>query len=304
MGENEKISIFNIKRFAVHDGPGIRTSIFFKGCSLHCPWCQNPEGISQTKNLLYYKGRCIECHACIAHCPKNAIEKMPGSGKIYINRDKCDLCGECVNHCPSGALRFDTKEYSISELVNELERDLVFFEESNGGVTFSGGEPLLQAKIIEAIAKKVQKNKIHIAVESSLMIPFSTVKKAIEFVDLFIIDLKILDKEQAKKTIGMDLDLYQKNLEFLFANDVDLICRTPLIPGYTNDDSNLKSIKSFVNELNLKYKRNISIELINFNPLSKTKYQQLGQPLPDINRWTKYSSIEIETFYTLLKNEQ
>lgn len=113
---------------------------------------------------------------------------------------------------------------------------------------------------------------------------------------MFIIDLKILDKEQAKNTIGMDLDLYRKNPEFLFANNIDLICRIPLIPGYTDSDSNLKSIKSFVNELNLKYKRNVSIELINFNPLSKTKYQQLGQPLPDIKRWTKYSTKEIETF--------
>ncbi len=304
MHKDDKISIFNIKRFAVHDGPGIRTSVFLKGCSLFCPWCQNPEGISKTKNLLYCKGRCIECHSCIAHCPQNAIEELPGSGKIHINRDKCDLCGECVIHCPSGALSFDTKEYFLSELGQELKRDLVFFEESNGGVTFSGGEPLLQANTIAVIAKELKRNKIHLAVESSLMIPFSILKKAIEFVDLFIVDLKILDKEQSKETIGMDLDLYRKNLEYLFANNVDLICRIPLIPGYTDSDSNLKSIKSFVNELNLKYNRNISIELINFNPLSKTKYQQLGQPLPDINRWTKYSTKEIETFYTLLKNEQ
>jgi len=304
MDKNNKVSIFNIKRFAVHDGPGIRTSVFFKGCSLHCPWCQNPEGISKTKNLLYYKSRCIECHSCIAHCPKNAIEKLPGSGKIYINRNKCDLCGECVNHCPSGALTFDTKKYSLSELVQELKRDLVFFEESNGGVTFSGGEPLLQVKAIVEIAKKLQKNKIHIAVESSLMVPFSTIKKAIEFVDLFIVDLKILDKDQSKKTIGMDLDLYRKNLDYLFASDVDLICRVPLIPGYTDSDLNLKSIKSFIKELNLKYKRNISVETINFNPLSKVKYQQLGQPLPSIERWEKFSGKEIKTINNLLNDEQ
>jgi pyruvate formate lyase activating enzyme len=301
--KSDKISIFNIKRFAVHDGPGIRTSVFFKGCSLFCPWCQNPEGISKTKNLLYYKGRCIECHSCITHCPQYAIEKLPESGKIHIKRDKCDLCGECVNHCPSGALSFDTEEYSLSELVQELERDLVFFEESNGGVTFTGGEPLLQVKTIIEIATHLQKNKIHIAVESSLMVPFSTLKEAIGFVDLFIVDLKILDKEQSKKTVGMDMDLYRKNLEYLFASDVDLMCRIPLIPEYTDSDSNLTSIKSFVKKLNLKYKRNISVEPINFNPLSKTKYQQLGQALPAIERWKKYSAKEMETFYTKLNDE-
>ncbi|MDB4584320.1 glycyl-radical enzyme activating protein [Draconibacterium sp.] len=304
MDKTNKISIFNIKRFAVHDGPGIRTSVFFKGCSLFCSWCQNPEGISKTKNLLYYKGRCIECYSCIAHCPQNAIEKLPEGEKIHINREICDLCGECVMHCPSGALSFDSKEYSLSGLVQELERDLVFFKESNGGVTFTGGEPLLQAKTIVEIAKHLQKNKIHIAVESSLMVPFLTLKEAVEFVDLFIVDLKILDKQRSKKMIGMDLDLYQKNLEYLFAKDVDLICRVPLIPGYTDSESNLKSIKSFVNELNLKYKRNNSIEPINFNPLSKTKYLQLGQPLPAIERWRKYSGNEIATFYTILNDEK
>lgn len=304
MDKNNKISIFNIKRFAVHDGPGIRTSLFLKGCSLFCPWCQNPEGISKTKNLLYYKSRCIECHSCIEHCPENAIEKLHGSGKININRDKCNLCGECVEHCPSGALIFDTKEYTLSELVQELERDLVFFKESNGGVTFTGGEPLLQVKTIAETAKQLQKNKIHIAVESCLMVPFSTLKMAVDFVDLFIVDLKILNREQAKKTIGMDFDLFRKNLEYLFANSVDLICRVPLIPGYTDFESNLQAVKSFIKELNIKNKRNISIEVINFNPLSKTKYQQLGQALPAIEPWKKYSNKELDTFYTLLNDEQ
>jgi pyruvate formate lyase activating enzyme len=304
MNISVKISVFNIKRFAVHDGPGIRTSVFFKGCSLHCPWCQNPEGISNIKNLLYYNGRCIECHSCIANCPKNAIERLPGNGKIHISRDKCDLCGECVNHCPSGALSFDTTEYSLSELIQELKRDLVFFEESNGGVTFTGGEPLLQEKTIEEIAGNLKINKIHIAVESSLMVPFSTIKKAIEFVDLFIVDLKIMNKEQSKKTIGMDLDLYRKNLEFLFANDVDLICRVPLIPGHTDSDSNLKSIRSFIKELNLKYNRSISVEALNFNPLSKSKYLQLGQPLPAIEQWKRYTTKELEDFNKKLNDEK
>lgn len=304
LDKNDKILIFNIKRFAVHDGPGIRTSVFFKGCSLHCPWCQNPEGISKTKNLLYYKSRCIECYSCITHCPKNAIEKLTGNGKIHINRDTCDLCGECVFHCPTGALSFDTTEYSLSELVHELEQDLLFYEESKGGITFTGGEPLLQPEILSEISKDLKNNKIHIAVQTSLMVPFSTIKKAVEFIDLFIVDLKILDKERSKIMLGMDLDLYQKNLEYLFANNIDLICRFPLIPGYTVTDSNLKAVNSFMKKLNMKYNRNISVEPVNFNPLSKVKYQQLGLPLPFVERWIKYSRQEIESFRVLLNENQ
>lgn len=303
MNISDKISVFNIKRFAVHDGPGIRTSVFFKGCSLHCPWCQNPEGISSTKKLLYYSNRCIECNTCIEFCLLNAIIKLPESAKITINRDKCDLCGECVHHCPSGALAFDTIDYSLSELVQEIEKDMVFFEASDGGVTFTGGEPLLQSEIISEIAKHIQKNKIHIAVETSLMVPFSYLIRAIEFVDLFIVDLKIIDKKQSKETIGMDLDLYRENLEYLFSCHVDLILRVPLIPKFTDSDSNLKSIRLFVKELNLKYNRNISIEALNFNPLSKSKYQQLGQTLPAIERWKKYTSKEMKEFNKKLNDE-
>jgi len=297
-----KISVFNIKRFAVHDGPGIRTSVFLKGCSLNCPWCQNPEGISASKNLLYYRNRCIGCFTCIESCPKNAIEKLPESGKITIHRDRCDLCDKCLNHCPSGALAIDTVEYSLSELVQEIEKDMVFFEASDGGVTFTGGEPLLQPEIIAEIAKHLQKNKIHIAVETSLMVPYSTIKRAVEFVDLFIVDLKIIDKEKSKETIGMDLDLYKENLEHLFSCRVDLVLRVPLIPGYIDSDSNLKSIRSFVKKLNLKYNRNISVEILNFNPLSKSKYQQLGQPLPAIERWKRYTTKELEDFNTKLND--
>jgi len=302
MQKKDSVSVFDIKRFAVHDGPGIRTTVFLKGCNLFCPWCQNPEGISRTKNLLFQKNKCIECHSCVKLCPQNAIG-ISSISKIEIDREACNLCGECVENCPTTALSFDSREYMVSELVQELERDVVFYEESNGGVTFSGGEPLLQIENITAIACQLKKKNIHIVVESALMVSQATLKKALEFVDLFLIDMKILTREQAWKTIGMDLDLCKRNLEFLFASGVEINCRIPLIPGYTDSTQNLKNIKTFISELNSKYKRNVSIELINFNPLSKIKYRQMGQEIPAIKRWSKYSNNEFQNLYTILNDE-
>ena len=296
----ENIPVFSIKRFAVHDGPGIRTTVFFKGCSLFCPWCQNPEGISKTKNLLYYKNRCIECYSCVEVCPEQAIKILPETAKIEINREKCNLCGECVKHCPSKALEFDSKEYTFSELVKELERDMVFFNESNGGVTFSGGEPLLRIAMLTKIAHLLRNSKIHIAVQTSLMVPHSSLQKALNFVDLFIVDFKLLDKDYAKQVTGLDLELYRKNLEFLFEKKVELICRAPIIPGYTDTEKNLDSIKNLVADLNNRFNQNIKVEPVNFNPLSKEKYIQLGKTIPEINSWKKYSDNEIKSFYTKL----
>ena len=298
-----KIAVFSIKRFAVHDGPGIRTTVFFKGCSLHCPWCQNPEGISKGKNLLFQQNKCIKCLTCMNHCPQKAISLNNESGQIQIDRSKCNLCGICVELCPSQALSFDSTEMEVPELVQELMKDQVFYEVSNGGVTFSGGEPLLEAEKILKIAKLLKENNIHIAVETTLMIASSSLKNIFQFIDLFIVDIKLLDPQRSKKVIGMDINLFFKNLEFLLSNKAEIVCRTPLIPGYTTDLANLKSIQSFINKMNAKYNRELKIELINFNPLSKSKYLQLGKPEPSIDRWQKYSTEELKTFKQIFNNE-
>jgi len=302
MKKNETISIFDIKRFAVHDGPGIRTTLFFKGCSLFCPWCQNPEGISKTKNLLFQKSKCIECHTCVAVCPQNTIQTSADT-KLRIDRVKCDLCGECVKSCPTEALHFDSKEMTIDEIVSELLKDEVFFSESGGGVTFSGGEPLLQIEAIAEISKRLKKHEIHIVVETSLMVPHKNLVKAATFVDLFIVDIKLLDPAKAKDAIGLDLELYRRNVEFLFANQTEFICRMPLIPGYTNTSGNFKAITKIINKFNKKYNRNISVEPINFNPLSKSKYIQLGKELPKVEQWKKFTNEELKTYHQNLNHE-
>jgi pyruvate formate lyase activating enzyme len=303
MNFEKKISVFNIKRFAVHDGPGIRTTVFIKDCRLHCPWCQNPEGISHVKNLLYQKNKCIQCHQCISACPENVI--IANAEKyIWIDRNNCTLCDNCVNVCPTGALEFDSKEWKISDLTQELLKDKVFFEESNGGITISGGEPLLYPEIILELANELKKNAVHLAVETSLMVSEKKLQEVVDVFDLFILDIKLLYKTDAQKTIGLNLELYKKNLELLFANDAELICRFPLIPDYTTSETNLYASNSLINSLNNKYKRNVQIEPINFNPLIKSKCLQLGKPLPVLNNWNKFTQTEMQYFYSKLNHER
>jgi pyruvate formate lyase activating enzyme len=299
MKVEKKISVFNIKRFAVHDGPGIRTTVFFKGCSLHCPWCQNPEGISDTKNLLYQKNKCIHCHQCILACPEKIISTTKVK-HIRIDRGNCTLCGDCVNVCPTGALEFDSKEWTVSGLMEKLLKDKIFFEESNGGITFSGGEPLLNPFTILNLAHELKKQHIHLVAETSLMVSEYILEKFIDVFDLFIVDIKLLDKTKAQKIIGLDLGLYKKNLEYLFANNAELICRMPLIPDYTTIDSNLIAARNLINKFNKKYKRNVKIQLVNFNPLIKSKYFQLDKSLTLINDWHKFTQKDIQNFYNKL----
>lgn len=298
----KKISVFNIKRFAVHDGPGIRTTVFLKGCSLHCPWCQNPEGISHAKNLLYHKNKCIQCHQCISVCPEKVITKIV-EDYVLIDRSICTLCGNCVEVCPAGAIEFDSNEWKVSDLIEELLKDKLFYEESNGGITISGGEPLLKPENILELAAGLKKNDIHLAVETSLMISENALKEVVDVFDLFIVDIKLLDKTNAQKIIGLDLDLYKNNLEYLFARNVEMICRMPLIPGYTNSGNNLTTAGKLIISLNKKYKRNVHIQPINFNPLIKSKYLQLDKPLPKLNNWNKFTQNDIQLFNTKLNHE-
>ena len=237
------------------------------------------------------------------HCPQKAISLSDESGQIQIDRSKCNLCGICIEHCPSQALSFDSTEMEVSELVHELMKDQVFYEVSNGGVTFSGGEPLLEAEKILKIAKLLKENNIHIAVETSLMIATSSLKNIFQYINLFIVDIKLLDPQRSKEVIGMDINLFYQNLEFLISSKAEIVCRTPLIPGYTTDLANLQSIQSFIITMNGEYNRELKIELINFNPLSKTKYLQLGKPVPSIERWQKYTSEELQAFKRIFNIE-
>ena len=283
--------IFDIKRFAVHDGPGIRSSVFLKGCPLNCQWCHNPEGISGDIQLWYFKGRCLNCGDCVKTCPEGALRLDDKTG-ISIDRFLCTSCGACTEVCPTGALTFIGSEVSIDSVVEELLLDRVFYEESGGGVTLTGGEPLAQWQAALHILRRIKKEGISTAVETSLYIPAETLEAVAEVTDFFMCDLKIMDPVKHKDAVGRDNGRILENLKWLAASGADILVRVPLIPGFTDSRENLAAIAGFLCSLETA----LPVELMNFNPLAKEKFRVLGRTYEPAGADTSYSPEEMEEF--------
>jgi pyruvate formate lyase activating enzyme len=269
--------VFDIKRFAIHDGPGIRTSVFLKGCPLNCLWCQNPEGISGQITLWYFRSRCIRCGDCIASCPEDALSAdHRASHFIRIDRSRCTSCGECVKVCPSTALSFVGKRMEHREVVEELRKDETFYRSSGGGITLTGGDPFSQTAFSRTILQEVKKSGIHTAVETCLLAPREDLESLLPHVDLFLVDLKIDDPEQHRRYTGASNERIKENFSWLARNHRDIVVRIPIIPGYTDSEENLRRIGSYVAGID----SGIPIELVNFNPLARDKYVVLCEEYP------------------------
>ncbi len=267
-------TIFNIKRFSVHDGPGIRTSIFLKGCPLRCVWCHNPEGIDREIGIWHNSNTCIGCGECVNACPEKALT-LTGTEVhvVSVDRTRCKLSGECVKVCPTGAIDFTGRKISVEELMEEVKKDKLFYEESHGGVTLTGGEPLYQPEFCRELLTACKEQGYHTAIESCLYSERDIVAGLMCLTDLFIADLKIFDPLLHERYTGKGNESIKDNLRFLAANGKELIVRVPLIEGITDSDYNKESIGQFVKELG----KNIQVEYLSFNPLTKSKYQRLGQ---------------------------
>ena len=269
----ERGLVFDIKRFALHDGTGIRTTAFLKGCPLRCPWCQNPEGISIHRQVWYDHNRCIRCGKCAQVCDNGAVTLHPKSEYyVSVNQEKCRKCGyKCVHACPTGALSFDSKFYTVNELADRLERDKVFYEASGGGMTLSGGDPFFQTEFAYAVFSECKRRGMHTAIETELVTSRNKLEKFIPVVDLFMTDLKIWDNKIHLATVGAENTIIKDNIRFLAQQGVALIVRMPLIPEITTTKENISSIAKFVAEL----PGDVLFELINFNPLASGKYRML-----------------------------
>ena len=235
--------IFDIKRYAIHDGPGIRTTIFFKGCDLRCVWCHNPEGQLPNIELAYNINRCRGCKECIEICPENALFWKE---HININRDKCNLCGKCTENCAAEALEMIGRKMGMEEIMREIEKDKAFYEESNGGVTFSGGEPLLQPDFLKVILEECTKRKIHTAVDTCGYASQNVIDDICSFVNLFLYDIKIMNDEKHIKYTGVSNKIILKNLKYLVKKGANIEVRIPIIPNINDDKDNINRIANFL----------------------------------------------------------
>ena len=269
--------IFKIKRFSVHDGPGIRTSVFLKGCPLRCVWCHSPEGIGSDISIWFNTNTCISCGRCVKACPENALSMSGGSEPmIEIDRSLCRVTGDCVKVCPSNAMQFTGVLTSPEEVVSEIVKDLAFYKSSGGGVTLTGGEPLFQPDFAFEILNTCRGKQIHTAIETSLFADNAAVKRITSVTDLFIADLKIFDPLMHNKFTGESNEIIKENFAFLAGSGKNIIVRIPLVSKVTDTTENRMAILEYVKS----FRKQIPVEFIEFNPLAVNNYKRLGIPFP------------------------
>ena len=261
--------VFNIERFAIRDGPGIRTTVFLKGCPLRCLWCSNPESMKPLPQLFYLKDRCTSCSRCIEACP-NGANTMTPEGLIVIDRDVCQACGECVQVCPNKARDIAGRVMTVEEVLDEVKKDSLFYRNSGGGVTASGGEPTHQPDFLWHLFAGCHEAAIETCLDTTGFVKTETLRWILEQTDLVLYDIKHMDPGAHKKLTGVDNALILENARVVAA-DKPMIVRVPLIPGHNDSEENLNAVTAFMAELGLK-----RIDLLPYHSLAKSKYERLG----------------------------
>jgi len=263
-------TVFDIQRFSIHDGPGIRTTVFLKGCPLTCPWYHNPESQRRDPQLLFYANKCIGCGKCFEVCPVSGA-LMPDS-KERINRERCDSCGKCTETCYAQALEMCGKEMTVEQVIAEVEKDRPFYETSDGGMTISGGEPLAQPEFTVELLETAKRAGLHTALDTSGYGSPDALRRAAAFTDLVLFDIKIADPERHQQATGVDNRQILANLRVLEEVGVPVVFRVPVIPGYTDCDENVRAAAA----LAAKTKNVRELDLMRYHRLGESKWRRLG----------------------------
>jgi pyruvate formate lyase activating enzyme len=269
----QKGLVFDIKRYAINDGPGIRVVIFFKGCNLHCAWCHNPESISPKAEKMYTLAKCIRCGTCVEACPQKAIRL--GDNGIVTNTGLCKFCGVCADVCPSKAIVLSGKPYSVVDLMETIEKERIFFDQSGGGVTFSGGEPLLHHQFLMEMLDECRKRGIHTAVDTAGNVNTKNLLEVAQKTDLFLFDLKMMDAGMHKKWVNAGNDRILSNLRAISEAGAQIIIRIPLIRGINDSIENLEKSAKYLSELPGEKKQ---VNLLPYHAIAQHKFMKLGRP--------------------------
>jgi len=272
MASNKNMTglIFNVQRFSVNDGPGIRTTIFFKGCPLHCLWCHNPESLSSVREVALRADRCIQCGDCLTACKNGASYRE--NGLYAIHRERCLQCGECVDVCVADARALIGREMTVEEVMKEIRRDTSFFNQSAGGATFSGGEPLLQHEFLLVLLKACRWEGIHTTIDTSGFTSSAILRPIAENTDLFYYDLKSFDDAKHCELTGVSNQIVLQNLKLLAAWNMKVIVRIPLIPSLNDDEENIRALGAFIASLQTIQE----IHLLPYHRSGIDKYQRIG----------------------------
>lgn len=277
----EQGMLYDIATGSFVDGPGVRTTVFFKGCNLKCSWCHNPESQSHAPQMIFYQNKCIGCQECQNVCPNHT--------------ESCTLCGECVKYCPTGARKVCGKVWTADAVMDKILQDKMFFELSDGGVTFSGGECMLQIDFLETLLKRCHQERIHTAVDTAGLVPWEYFERILPYTDLFLYDVKCYSAQLHKEGTGVSNERILANLQMLserFAGEI--IIRIPVIPGYNMDDDEMKKMAAF-----LKGIRYSKVELLGYHKLGENKYAAIGK---ELKAYSAPSAEEIKRLEKLIEN--
>jgi len=291
-----KAWIFDIQRYSINDGPGIRTTVFFKGCPLQCLWCDNPESQSRLPQLFYFESLCTRCQRCVSVCPNEAILAGPDES-VITNRELCKACGACTVICPNDARVISGQLKTLDEVIGVIKQDALFYRNSGGGMTASGGEAAAQPEFLVELLKRCRENGIHTTLDTTGYVSGDKLQQILEHTDLVLLDIKHIDPVKHKEITGVDNTLILENARNIAQSGKPMWIRYPLIPGHTDSDENIMATADFVLSLGLK-----RIDILPYHRMGMGKYERLGMeyPLPEVN---PYSEEQLEKIRSKLESK-